>query len=130
MEKRVILLLTALFIGTSLLLAQGVPDRVIEAFKKGSSRELGRYLSEKVDLTIAGKSARADKTATEKAMGEFFVRHKVGSFTVSHRGKRDESEFVIGTLATADGTFRVNCFFRKAGTNYVIHQIRIEKTNE
>ena len=130
MKKRVILLLTALFIGTSLLMAQGVPDRVIEAFKKGSSRELGRYLSEKVDLTIVGKSTHADKSAAEKVMGDFFLRHKVGSFIVSHRGKRDESEFVVGTVATADGNFRVNCFFRKVGTNYVIHQIRIEKTNE
>ena len=38
MKKRVIFLLTGLFIWTSVLLAQNVPERVIGAFKEGSSQ--------------------------------------------------------------------------------------------
>ena len=66
----------------------------------------------------------------EGTMAAFFSNHKVGSFNVNHQGKRDESGFVIGTLMTANGNFRVNCFFRKVQNKYVIHQIRIDKTDE
>ena len=123
MKKRVIFLLTGLFIWTSVLLAQNVPE-------EGNSQELNKYLGDKVDLIIQNKSTHADKRTAEGTMAAFFSNHKVGSFNVNHQGKRDESGFVIGTLMTANGNFRVNCFFRKVQSKYVIHQIRIDKTDE
>lgn len=56
MKKRVIFLLTGLFIWTSVLLAQNVPEGVIGAFKEGNSQELNKYLGDKVDLIIQNKS--------------------------------------------------------------------------
>lgn len=61
MKKRVIFLLTGLFIWTSVLLAQNVPEGVIGAFKEGNSQELNKYLGDKVDLIIQNKSTHADK---------------------------------------------------------------------
>lgn len=116
--------------GMSVLLAQDVSDGVIGAFKAGSSQRLTPYLGETVNLSIQNKSTHADKQAVEKAMAAFFSGNKVSDFLVNHRGKRDESGFVVGTLMTANGSFRVNCFLRKVRNNYVIHQIRIDKTNE
>lgn len=130
MKKRVIFLLTGLFIWMLSLAAQDVSEGVIRAFKEGNSQELNKYLGDKVDLIIQNKSIHADKRMTEEAMAVFFSNHKVGGFRVNHQGKRDESGFVIGTLTTADGNFRVNCFYRKVQNNHVIHQIRIDKTNE
>ena len=60
MKKRVIFLLTGLFIWTSVLLAQNVPEGVIGAFKEGNSQELNKYLGDKVDLIIQNKSTHAD----------------------------------------------------------------------
>ena len=130
MKKRVVLLLTCLFIWLSSVFAQDVPVGVIVAFKKGNSQELSRYLGDKVDLIIQNKSTDADKPTAEGAMTDFFSMNKVSSFNVNHQGKRDESSFIIGTLATANGNFRVNCFFRRVQNKYVIHQIRIDKSNE
>ena len=130
MNKRVIFVLTGLLIWMSSLMAQDAPVGVISAFKEGNSRELNKYLGDKVDLIIQNKSTHADKQAAEGTMAAFFSNHKVGSFNVNHQGKRDESGFVIGTLMTANGNFRVNCFFRKVQSKYVIHQIRIDKTDE
>lgn len=130
MNKRVIFLLTGLFIWMSSLMAQDVPEGMIGAFKEGSSQELNKYLGDKVELIIQNKTTNADKRTAEGTMAAFFSNHKVGSFHVNHQGKRDESGFVIGTLTTANGNFRVNCFFRKVGDKYFIHQIRIDKTNE
>ena len=130
MKKRVVLLLTCLFIWMSSIFAQDVPVGVIVAFKKGNSQELNRYLGDKVDLIIQNKSANVDKLTAEETLFDFFSNNKVNSFNVNHQGKRDESSFVIGTLTTANGNFRVNCFFRRVQNKYVIHQIRIDKTNE
>lgn len=130
MEKRVVLLWVGLFIWTVALMAQDVPAGVVTAFKKGNSQELNGYLSDKVELTIGNRTTSADRQTAERAMASFFSSNKVSSFTVNHQGKRDESSFVVGTLTTANGNFRVNCFFRKVGDKYFIHQIRIDKTNE
>ncbi len=130
MKKRVVLLLTCLFIWMSSVFAQDVPVGVIVAFKKGNSQELSRYLGDKVDLIIQNKSTDANKVTAEGAIADFFSRNKVNGFNVNHQGKRDESSFIIGTLTTANGNFRVNCFFRRVQNKYVINQIRIDKTNE
>lgn len=130
MKKRVIILLAGLFIGAVSLWAQGAPEGVVGAFKEGKAQELNKYLGDKVDLTILNKSTHTDKRTVEGAMAAFFSTYKVSGFKVNHRGKRDESGFIIGTLTTAKGSFRVNCFFRKVKSEYVIHQIRIDKTDE
>ncbi|WP_300812749.1 DUF4783 domain-containing protein [uncultured Bacteroides sp.] len=130
MKKRVALLLANLFVWVSLAFAQDVPVGVIVAFKKGNSQELNRYLGDKVDLIIQNRSTNMDKQLAENEMASFFSSNKVKGFDVNHQGKRDESSFVIGTLATVNGNFRVNCFFRRVQNKYVIHQIRIDKTNE
>ncbi|WP_294633314.1 DUF4783 domain-containing protein [uncultured Bacteroides sp.] len=130
MKKRVVLLFASLVLGISSLWAQDTPVGVIVAFKKGNSQELNRYLADKVDLIIQNRPTNADKQTAERTMSSFFADNKVSCFDVNHQGKRDESSFIIGTLGTKNGNFRVNCFFRKVQNKYVIHQIRIEKTNE
>ena len=130
MKKRVVLLFAGLVLSISSLWAQDTPVGVIVAFKKGNSQELNRYLADKVDLIIQNRPTNADKQTAERTMSSFFADNKVSCFDVNHQGKRDESSFIIGTLGTKNGNFRVNCFFRKVQNKYVIHQIRIEKTNE
>ena len=130
MKKRVLLWFAGLLFSVSTLFAQDVPVGVVVAFKKGSSQELNKYLGDKVDLVIQNRTASADKQVAESAMSTFFADNKVSSFNVNHQGKRDESSFVIGTLTTANGNFRVNCFFKRVQNKYLIHQIRIDKTNE
>ena len=129
MKKRVLLGMASLLLSVSLLMAQEIPAGVITAFKRGSSQELSKYMGDKVNLVLQGSSANVDKKATAM-MQEFFTENKVNAFDVNHQGKRDESSFVIGTLTTTKGKFRVNCFLKKVQTQYLIHQIRIDKINE
>ena len=72
MKKRVVLLLTGLFIWMSSLFAQDVPVGVIVAFKKGNSQELNRYLGDKVDLIIQNKSTNVDRGTAEGTLSGFF----------------------------------------------------------
>lgn len=130
MKKRVLLGMTALLLSISVLLAQEIPSGVITAFKRGSSQELSKYMGDKVSLVILVRSTNADKQKATATMQEFFTKNKVSAFDVNHQGKREESGFVVGTLTTANGKFRVNCFLKKVQTQYLIHQIRIDKINE
>lgn len=130
MKKRMLLWITGLLFSASVLLAQNVPVGVVVAFKKGNSQELDRYLGDKVDLIIQNRSLSADKQTAQNMMSSFFADNKVSGFTVNHDGQRDGSSFVVGTLATMNGNFRVNCFFRRIQNRYLIYQIRIDKTNE
>lgn len=130
MEKRMLLWMVGMLFFASALLAQDVPGGVITAFKKGSSQELGSYLGDKVNLIIQNRSTDANRQMVEKTMNAFFADNKVGNFEVIHQGKRDESGFIIGTLTTANGNFRVNCFLKRVQDRYLINQIRIDKTNE
>lgn len=115
---------------TSMLLAQDVLAGVVAAFKKGSSQELGKYMDEKVEMVIPNRTVKADRPVAASEMDRFFSVNKVNGFDVNHQGKRDESGFIVGTLATVNGIFRVNCFFRKVQNKYYIHQIRIDKKDD
>ena len=130
MKKRVILLLAGFLVCLPMLFAQEVPNALVMAFKKGNSQELGKYWGNELELVIQKHTERADKRTATNKMARFFSGNRVSDFRVNHQGKRDESSFIVGTLTTANGKFRVNCFFKKTGDKYLIHQIRIDKTNE
>ena len=130
MKRRILLLMTGIMLSVTFALAQDVPAGVIVAFKKGSAAELGSYLGNSVELVIQNRTSNNSKSATEATMNTFFAQNKVSNFTVNHQGKKGESSFVIGTLSTSTGEYRVNCFMKKIENKYLIHQIRIDKTNE
>ena len=129
MKKRLLLGMAGILLTFSLLLAQEVPGGVITAFKRGSAKELNKYMGDKVNLILPGSSVNVDKQTATAVMQTFFSKNKVSGFEVNHQGKRDESSFIIGTLTTANGNFRVNCFLKKMQNQYLIHQIRIDKIN-
>ena len=130
MKKRVLVGMATLLLPLSLLMAQEIPAGVTTAFKRGSSEELGSYTGDKVSLALRGRSTNVDRKKATATIQEFFAENKVSGFNVNHQGKRDESSFVIGTLVTTNGNFRVNCFLKKVRNQYVIHQIRIDKIDE
>lgn len=130
MKKRTLLLLTSTFFAVVVTMAQDIPAGVVTSLKKGNSPELCKFVSDKVDLVILGRSSTVNAATTESTLANFFSQNQVKGFTVNHEGKRDGSSFIIGTLTTANGNFRVNCFFKKIEDKFLIHQIRIDKANE
>lgn len=130
MKRKLMLLATFLLLFSTISFAQDVPDGLINAFKKGSTAELSKFFGDQVELVIVGQTTNGNKAKAESTMNGFFTSNKPGGFTVNHKGKKGESSFVIGTLNTSSGNYRVNCFFKKNQNQYLIHQIRIDKTNE
>ena len=116
--------------GLASLMAQDVLTGVTTAFQKGNSRELHLYMGERVALAILDDSKEVDKQSAEGVMSAFFSDNKVHQFDMNHKGKRGESGFIVGTLRTTKGSFRVNCFLKRIQNKYLIYQIRIEKADE
>ena len=85
MKKRVLLGMTALLLSISLLMAQEIPEGVITAFKRGSSKELTKYMGDKVNLVLQGRSTNLDKQKATAVMQDFFTGNKVNGFTVNHQ---------------------------------------------
>ena len=84
-------------------------------------------MGDKVNLVLQGRSTNVDKQKATAAMQEFFTKNKVSGFNVNHQGKRDESSFVIGTLATTNGNFRVNCFLKKVQKMCIRDRVNISR---
>ncbi|MDL2212416.1 DUF4783 domain-containing protein [Bacteroides sp. OttesenSCG-928-E20] len=130
MEKRILLYIIGLFFVSVSVLAQDRPLEVIAAFKKGNATELSTYFGERMDLAIVTRSRNVDRQTARDMLNNFFSTNKVKDFTVNHEGKRDDSSFFVGTLTTDNGSFRINCFFKRIQNKYLIHQIRVDKANE
>lgn len=130
MRKKVVTICLCVLWGAFGLAAQNVPGALANAFKSGNAKELSFYFSEKVDMALADGSKEYSKEEAGKLMTDFFSANKVNDFTVNHHGKRNESSFIVGTLSTSSGNYRINCFFKKMGDKFLIHQIRIDKNNE
>lgn len=130
MKKRVGLFCAGMLLCSMFLCAQQAPEGLITAFRKGNAAAIGGYMGHKVELILGNRQAQTDKQGAGKMLEAFFAGNKVNGFQVVHQGSRDESGFIIGTLATSNGHFRVNCFFKRTGNQYIIHQIRIDKSNE
>ena len=131
MKKRTFLMFTAFMFCAVFAQTQNIPSGLAMAFKNGSAQNLAPFLGNQVVVIIRDNTQTFSKTETQKAMSGFFSANKVTGFTINHQGERNESGFIIGTLSTVNGSFRVNCFFKKSGNDSaLIHQIRIVKTNE
>jgi len=81
-------------------------------------------------LVVDDKNDIYSKQQASGIITDFFRSKKINSFNVLHKGNKDAASFVIGTLKTSTGTFRVYVLTRKQGATPLIQQLRIESTNE
>ncbi|MEG1546044.1 MAG: DUF4783 domain-containing protein [Bacteroides sp.] len=130
MKKKVCLLWISFLLGMTTMMAQEIPAGLTNAFSKGNAQELSPYLSETVEVILQNEKQIYNQQEVKQTMSDFFSANKVNDFKVSHQGKRNESSFIIGMLYTSKGAYRINCFFKKNKQQYLINQIRIDKTNE
>ena len=61
MKKRMLLLMIGVMLSVTVAMAQNVPAGVMMAFKRGSSVELGKYLSGDVELVILDRTLNSNK---------------------------------------------------------------------
>ena len=111
-----------------LLQAQSVevPAAIINALNSGDANQISNYLNSNVELFIENKNDVFSKPQATEIIADFFRKNRVNSFQLLHKGNKDAASFVIGTLKTVSGNFRLYVLTRKNE----IQQLRIEPSND
>lgn len=125
---KLFLLCTCLFCAIPIIKAQNVevPADIITALNEGDASQLSNYLNSNVELVIENKNDIFSKQQAAGIIADFFRKNSVNSFQLIHKGNKDSASFVIGTLKTNSGSFRVYVLTRKNE----IQQLRIEPSND
>jgi len=125
---KLILLSAFIFCAIPLLEAQTVevPSAIITALNTGDASQLSNYLNANVELFIENKNDVFSKNQSTQIISDFFRKNRVTGFQLLHKGNKDAASFVIGTLKTSTGNFRLYVLTRKNE----IQQLRIEPSND
>ncbi len=108
-----------------------IGEKVSASLKTGNSKELAKYLSSNVELTIISKEGVYSKAQAEVILKDFFVSHITKDFNVMHQGgEKNQSQYTIGTLKTDKQAFRVFYLVKIERGKEVVSQLRIENQEE
>src|SRR6478609_3870777 len=120
---------TVLFAGfTAFSQTAGVIDDVKETIKTGSAKELSKYLSPTVDVTIDGKVENYSKAQAEFVLRDFFKAHPPSEFNVIHQGSSKGGQpFAIGKYKSGSDTYRVWMQIKAVNKSQVIQEISFVK---
>jgi hypothetical protein len=104
--------------------------QVDAALTAGNAVLLSNYLNAMVDLGITGNEDTYSKTQATQILKDFFSKNPVKSYKTTRQGtSTDGSQFSIGEMQAATGTFRIYYLLKKVSGKFLIQQLQIEKDN-
>ncbi len=93
---------------------------------KGDAESLSEFFNESVEISIPGSSDIYAQAQAKMIIKNFFSNNQPYGFEIVHQGEKNNTLFVIGTLRTNKGEFRMHLLIKIENNNYIIHQLRIE----
>ena len=120
MKKTLLSFLIASFLSVSFTI--DMIDDVASAIRSGNPKNISKYFIENIDLKVIEQEDIYSKQQAEMILKDFFTKHSVKSFTIVHRSApKNGSQYIIGTLETLNGRFRVYFLnYRYRNTNSAI----------
>ncbi len=108
-----------------------VIDDIAAAVRSGNPKNISKFFIDNIDLKVIEQEDVYSKQQAEMILKDFFAKHAVKSYTVAHKSQpKAGSQYVIGTLETANGKFRTYFLIKTTGASTLIQQFRIETENE
>jgi hypothetical protein len=105
-----------------------VIDDVKETIKTGSAKEISKFLSQTVDITIDGKVGSYSKAQAEFVLRDFFKAHPPSEFNVLHQGSSKGGQpFAIGQYKSGADTYRVWMNIKSVDKSQLIQEISFVK---
>jgi len=102
-------------------------DEVIKAIKSGDAAQVSRFLDNTVEITLPGKSNSYSKSQAALVLKDFFATNSIKDFEILHKSDNSGSQYCIGNLKTANGTFRTTIFMKQRGDKELLQELRFEK---
>ena len=111
---------------TSATQTTGFPNEILTALNSADVAKLTNYLNDNVELVMSNKNDVYSKQQAVGIITDFFRKNKVNGFQLLHNGNKEAASFIIGTLKTTAGNYRVYVLTRKTNGKQLIQQLRIE----
>lgn len=104
-------------------------DDVCRAIGTGNVEQLAAVMDAEVELSILDNEDLYSRDDAKAALQKFFSRVSPSSFGKVHQGssKSADAEYCIGTLATAQGAFRVYVYVARKGGGVILQELRFER---
>ena len=129
MKNKILLLL--LIPISMLAFTPDIIDGISAAIRSGNPKNISKYFIENIDLKVINQEDVYSKQQAEMILKDFFTKHPVKSYTVSHKSElKAGSQYILGVLETTNGKFRIYFLTKINGAETHIHQFRIETGNE
>ena len=105
-----------------------INKEVISAINSGNTSQLAKYFNSTLELTVPDHEGAFSKIQAELLVKIFFSKYHPQSFSVNNQGiSKGGSSYSIGTLVTANGSFRTYYLIKSiSGINY-IYQLQFEQ---
>lgn len=102
-------------------------DEVNAAVKEGSAQKISAFFNSSVDLKILEQEGVYSKSQAELIVKDFFAKHTVKSYSVVHKSIiKGNSQYIIGTLITSQGKYRLYILLDKLNNKFFIQQFHID----
>lgn len=103
---------------------------ITNSISSGNADALGQYFDDKVEVAVKDTEKTYSKTEAVAVVKDFFAKNKPTSFKQVHQGasKGQDSQYVIGNMTAASGTYRVYVFMKVSGGQYIIQELRFDRS--
>ena len=123
-----------IMLGSSASVLQQDSNEIIsksaEALQNGDAVNLAKYFYKTIEIDMLGEENFYSQAQSVQLLKNFFEKNKPVKFAVSHQGAKETSASAIGQLQTKGNTFRISIFLKSDGSQFFIHQLRIEQDEE
>ncbi|MFZ4772138.1 MAG: DUF4783 domain-containing protein, partial [Ferruginibacter sp.] len=125
MKKLQILVLITFFVFGS---AQSKPQITLQeifgelsnSFKAGNTKEIAKYFAASVDITLPNSEDQYSRSQAEIVLKNFFSGHVPSGFNIEHKGASNNGKYIVGTLITNKGAFKVYVFVKDILSQYLL----------
>ena len=126
-NKNLVILFMAITV--SAFAAADIFDNISMAIKSGDAKQVSKYFSNNVDMTILSQEEVYSKAQAEQIIKDFFSKNVPKSFTIIHTGlSKEGSKYAIGNLVTVQGVnYRTYMYIKQSGGVEYIQELRFEK---
>lgn len=127
MAKKFILFSLVLLVLSPVLCHGQIPNEIFTSLNTGNAKTLSDYFNQNVELVILDNDNVYSKAQAQQIVSNFFAQYKPEKFTVIKQSPKEGSEYVIGSLVTKLGNFRVYFLLKKDKGKSYIHHLKFEK---
>ena len=116
------------FLSVPFLSAQqlDIPQNILAGLEDGNAANISDSFNSSIEMVVGSQDDVYSKQQASVILNDFFRKNRVVGFEIKHKGTKESASFVIGSLKTSTGNYRVYILIRKSQ----IQQLRIENSNE